>query len=55
VYLTEFSVLETNSAVPIPVTFTAVIATGTLTVNATITDAATTAAAVIIERTLTTV
>jgi hypothetical protein len=55
VYLTEFSVLETNSAVPIPVTFTAAIATGTLTVNATITDAATTNAAVIIERTLTTV
>jgi hypothetical protein len=55
VYLTEFSVLETNSAAPIPVTFTAVIATGTLTVNATVTDAFTTAASVIIERTLTTV
>jgi hypothetical protein len=55
VYLTEFSVLETNSAAPIPVTFTAVIASGTLTVNATITDANTTNASVIIERTLTVV
>jgi len=49
VYLTEFSVLENNS---IPVTFSASIAAGTLSLRATITDAATTNATVTMERVL---
>jgi hypothetical protein len=48
-YATEYSVLENNS---IPVTFTSSIAGGTLSVLATITDAATTSATITIERTL---
>jgi uncharacterized membrane protein len=51
-YATEFSVLETNTGSPIPVTFTSSISTGTLSVFATITDAATTNATVTMERTL---
>ncbi len=49
VYLTEFSVLENST---IPVTFAASIATGTLSLTATITDAATTNATVTMERVL---
>jgi hypothetical protein len=52
VVMNEYSVLETNAASPIPVTFSAAIATGTLTLSATITNAATTNASIIIERTL---
>jgi len=51
-YATEFSVLETNVGSPIPVTFTSSISGGTLSVFATITDAATTSATVTMERTL---
>jgi hypothetical protein len=51
-YATEFSVLETNTGSPIPVTFTSSITGGTLSVFATITDAATTSATVTMERTL---
>lgn len=51
-YATEFSVLETNVGSPIPVTFTSSITGGTLSVFATITDAATTSATVTMERTL---
>ncbi len=52
VYLTEFAVVESNAGAPIPCTFTAAIATGTLTFSATITDAASTNATVTMERTL---
>lgn len=52
VYLTNYAVVESNAASPIPVTFSAAIATGTLTLSATVTDAATTNVAVLIERTL---
>lgn len=52
VYMTEYAVLESNAASPIPVTFVASIAAGTLSFNATITDAATTNVSVIMERTL---
>ena len=52
VYPTEYAVLESNSASPIPVTLSYSIATGTLTVNATVTDAASTNVAILIERTL---
>ena len=52
VYSTEYGVVETNAGASIPVTFSAAIATGTLTVNATITDAASTNATVTLERTL---
>ena len=52
VYLTEFGVVETNAGAPIPCTYTAAIATGTLTVSDTITDAASTNANLIMERTL---
>lgn len=52
VYLTDYAVVESNGASPIPVTFSAAIATGTLSLNATVTDAATTNVAALIERTL---
>ena len=52
-YMTEYAVLETNAENPIPVTFAASIATGTLSLKATVTDAsAINNVAVIIERTL---
>ena len=52
VYRGEYGIVETNSGAPIPITYTASIATGTLTVNATLTDATTTNGVLLIERTL---
>lgn len=52
VYNTEYAVLETNSGSPIPITFTYGIVTGTFTISATITDANSTNASLLIERTL---
>lgn len=51
VYLTNYAIVESNLAVPIPVTFTSTITTTTLTLFATITDAVTTPAAILMERT----
>ena len=52
VYATQYAVLESNSASPIPLTFAASIATGTLSVTATVADAVTTNATITMERTL---
>jgi hypothetical protein len=51
VYLTNYAIVESNLAVPIPVTFTSTITTTTLSLFATITDAVTTPAAILLERT----
>jgi hypothetical protein len=52
VYQTEYSVVETSGGAPIPCTYSAAIATGTLTLSATITDAGTTNANLTMERVL---
>jgi hypothetical protein len=51
-YVTEFAVVESNGGSPIPCAYSASISAGTLTVSATITDAATTSASLLIQQTL---
>lgn len=51
-YLTEYAVVESNGAAPIPATITAAIAGNTLTLSLTVTDAATTNVAIEVQRTL---
>ncbi len=52
VYSTEYGIVETNSAAPIPATYSALISAGVLTINATITDAFVTNAALLIHQTI---
>lgn len=52
VYSSEYAIVETNAGSPIPITYTASISSGTLTLNATLTDASTTNGTLLMERTL---